>query len=237
MRLIGSSVVTLSILCVSSAASAGPTSGIITGTVTYTGTPAKPEPINMSKQPECAKLYPKPLMTEKVVTGPGNTLQNVVVYISAGASDVSPVPANPVIFDQQNCRYTTHVLAFRVGEDVSISNSDPWSHNIHPIPRINREWNKLQPPTTPPFSYSYDKEEFIPVKCNIHAWMQAYFIVLKTSYFAVTGQDGRFAMPNLPPGKYTITAWHETFGTQSQEITIMNGQSLTVDFIFPGKSY
>jgi hypothetical protein len=237
MRLKGSFVAALFILCVSSAASAGPTSGIITGTVTYTGTPAKPEPINMSKQPECAKLYPKPLMTEKVVTGPGNTLQNVVVYISAGASDVSPVPANPAIFDQQNCRYTTHALAFRVGQDVSISNSDPWSHNIHPIPRINREWNKLQPPTTPPFSYSYDKEEFIPVKCNIHAWMQAYFIVLKTSYFAVTGQDGRFAMPNLPPGKYTITAWHETFGTQSQEITIMNGQSLTVDFVFQAKSY
>jgi hypothetical protein len=237
MRRKSSCVAALFILCVSAVADAGPRSGIITGAVTYTGTPAKPEPINMSKQPECARLYPKPLMTEKVVTGPGNAVQNVVVYISAGASDASPVTANPAIFDQQNCRYTTHVLAFRVGQDVSISNSDPWSHNIHPIPRINREWNKLQPPTTPPFSYSYDKEEFIPVKCNIHAWMLAYFVVLKTSHFSVTGQDGRFALPNLPPGKYTITAWHETFGTQSQEITIMDGQSLTVDFVFQAKSY
>jgi hypothetical protein len=235
MRLERLCMAALCTLCVPAVAGAGPNSGIVSGKVTYTGTPAKPEPINMSKQPECAKLYPQPLMTEKVVTGPGNTLQNVVVYISAGASDVSPVPATPASFDQQNCRYTTHVLAFRVGQDVSISNSDPWSHNIHPIPRINREWNKLQPPTTPPFSYSYDKEEFIPVKCNIHAWMLAYFVVLKTSHFAVTREDGRFSLPDLPPGKYIISAWHEVYGTKSQEITVADGQSVTVDFVFQAK--
>src|ERR1700694_2084448 len=102
----------LSILCIPVLTGAGPRRGVISGRVTYTGTPAKPEPINMSKQPECAKLYSRPLMTEKVVTGPGNTLQNVVVYISNGASDVSPAPANPAILDHTNCHYTTHVLAF-----------------------------------------------------------------------------------------------------------------------------
>ena len=225
----------LSILCISVITGAGPRRGVISGRVTYTGTPAKPEPINMSKQPECAKLYSRPLMTEKVVTGPGNTLQNVVVYISNGASDFSPVPGTPVNFDQQNCRYTTHVLAFRVGQDVKISNSDPWSHNIHPLPQVNREWNKMQPAATPPFSYSYDKQEFIPIKCNIHSWMNAYFVVLGTSHFAVTGEDGEFALPDLPPGKYTITAWHETYGTKRQEITIADGQSLKVDFVFEAK--
>jgi len=189
----------------------------------------------MTKQPECGKLYSRPLLTERVVTGAGNTLQNVVVYISAGASDVSPAPATPMSFDQQNCRYTTHVLAFRVGQEVKISNNDPWSHNIHPMAKINREWNKMQPPGTPPFSYSYDNQEFIPVKCNIHAWMQAYFVVLKTSHFAVTGEDGRFTLPNLPPGKYTLTAWHETYGTQTHEITLGDGQSPTIDFVFQAK--
>jgi len=225
----------LSILCIPVITGAGPRRGVISGRVTYTGTPAKPEPINMSKQPECAKLYSRPLMTEKVVTGPGNTLQNVVVYISNGASDFTPVPGTPVNFDQQNCRYTTHVLAFRVGQDVKISNSDPWSHNIHPLPQVNREWNKMQPAATPPFSYSYDKQEFIPIKCNIHSWMNAYFVVLGTSHFAVTGEDGEFALPDLPPGKYTITAWHETYGTKRQEITIADGQSLKVDFVFEAK--
>src|ERR1700687_611431 len=138
MRLERLCMAALSILCVPAVAGAGPSRGVIIGRVTYARTPAKPEPINMSKQPECAKLYSRPLMTEKVVTGPGNTLQNVVVYISNGASDFSPVPGTPVNFDQQNCRYTTHVLAFRVGQDVKISNSDPWSHNIHPLPQVNR---------------------------------------------------------------------------------------------------
>lgn len=222
----------LSILCVPGVAGTGPSDGVIIGRVTYTGTPQKPEPINMSKQPECVKLYSRPLMTEKVVTGPENTLQNVVVYISAGASDVSAVPATPVSFDQRNCHYTTHVLAFRAGQDVSISNSDPFNHNIHPMARINREWDRMQLRDTPPFSYSYENEEFIPVKCNIHSWMTAYFVVLKTGHFRVTGEDGLFRLPDLPAGRYTITAWHETYGTQSQEITINGGQTQTVNFIF-----
>jgi plastocyanin len=235
MRLERLCLTALSILCVPVSAGAGPGSGIVSGRVTYTGTPTKPAPINMSKQPECVKLYFKPLMTEKVVTGPGNALQNVVVYISAGESDFSPAPATPADFEQKNCRYTTHVLAFRVGQDVKIANNDPFNHNIHPMPQLNREWNRLQLPETPPFTYSYDKQEFIPVKCNIHAWMQAYFVVLKTSHFAVTGENGHFALLDLRPGKYTITAWHETYGTRSQEITIADGQSLSVDFVFQAK--
>jgi hypothetical protein len=225
----------LSIFCLSGMPGAGPSTAVVAGKVTYTGTPAKPEPINMAKQPECVKLYSKPLMTEKVVTGPGNTLRNVIVYISDGASDGSAPPATPATFDQQNCRYTTHVAAFQVGQEVKIANSDPFSHNIHPMPKINREWNKIQLPGTPPFFYSYDSPEIIPIKCNIHSWMQAYFVVLKTGHFAVTGEDGRFALPGLLPGKYAITAWHETFGTQSQEVTVGSGQSLAVNFVFRAK--
>ena len=232
MRLERLCIAALAILSIP--AMAGPGGGVITGRVTYTGTPAKPDPINMSKQAECVRLYSKPLMTEKVVTGPGNTLQNVVVYISAGESESegSPVPATPVNFDQQNCRYTTHVLAFRAGQDVNISNSDPFSHNIHPLAKTNREWNRIQPASTPPFSYSYEHEEFIPVKCNIHSWMQAYFVVLKTSHFAVTGEDGQFKLPELPPGRYTVTAWHEIYGTRRQEISIAGGETATLNFVF-----
>jgi Carboxypeptidase regulatory-like domain len=211
---------------------AGVNTAVITGRVTYTGTPAKREPINMSKQPECLKLYSKPLTTERVVTGSGNSLENVVVYISAGETESAPPPRTPATFDQQGCRYATHVLAFRAGQDVNISNSDPFSHNIHPLAKVNREWNRMQPPGTPPFSYSYEKEEFILVKCNIHAWMQAYFVVLRTSHFAVTAEDGEFRLPELPAGKYTVTAWHEAYGTQKQEIAIAGGETQTLNFIF-----
>jgi Carboxypeptidase regulatory-like domain len=225
----------LSVLAVPALLAASPNDGAIVGKVTYTGSPAKPQPIDMSKQPDCVKLNSRPQMTEQTITGPNNSLDNVVVYISAGASDNAPVPISPASFDQQNCHYTTHVLAFRAGQEVRISNSDPFSHNIHPLPAVNREWNKMQPPGTPPFSYSYDNQEFIPVKCNIHSWMRAYFVVLKTNHFAVTGEDGRFGLPDLPPGRYTVTAWHEVYGTQSQEITVTDGQRLTVDFVFKVK--
>jgi plastocyanin len=236
MQLAKACMAALSILSVSAVVAPGPGGGAIMGTVTYTGTPLKAEPINMSKEPTCVKMHPKGLMTEKVVTGPGNTLQNVVVYISAG-SDTSAVPRTAVSFDQQACHYTTHVLAFRVGQDVKISNSDPFSHNIHPIARINREWNRIQPAGTPAFSYSYENEEFIPVKCNIHSWMQAYFVVLKTGHFAVTGEDGRFTLPDLLPGSYTVTAWHEAYGTRNQEITIVGGQTPTVNFFFQASPF
>jgi hypothetical protein len=65
--------------------------------------------------------------------------------------------------------------------------------------------------------------------------MRAYFVVLKTAHFAVTGDDGRFTLPNLPAGKYTVTAWHEDYGTQNQEITIVSNQTLTVNFMFRAK--
>lgn len=210
--------------------------GTISGRVTLSGAPPKSKPFDLSKEPECVKMHASnPLYPETVLIGPGNTLRNVVVYISAGASDNSPVPSTPVSFDQQGCHYTTHVLAFRVGQEVRISNSDPFAHNIHPLAKVNREWNKMQPPGTPPFSYAYDHEEFIHIKCNIHPWMDGYFVVLKTSHFALTGEDGRFSLPDLPPGQYTVSAWHEIYGTQSKEITVTSGESESLDFTFSAR--
>jgi len=210
-------------------------SGAVTGKVTFVGTPAKAEPIDMSKDPACVKLHAKPLLTEKVVTGSGNTLENVVVYISSGADDAPAEGMSEAHFDQQGCRYTTHVLAVRAGQSIRISNSDPLSHSIHPLAKINREWNRIQPAQTPAFSYAYDKEEFIPVKCNIHPWMLGYFAVLKTSHFAVTSEDGTYTLPQLPPGKYTVTAWHELYGTQSREVTITGSEPQIVNFLFYAK--
>ena len=237
MQLARASLAALFVLGASAALYSGPGSGVITGKVTYTGTPPKPKLLDVSKQPECIKFHPSGLPTEDVVTGPGNTLQNVVVYISAGDHDPAPPPATAATFDQQGCHYTTHVLPLRVGQDVSISNSDPFSHNIHPLGKINREWNRIQPPGTPPFSYSYEYEEFIYVKCNIHAWMKAYFVVLKTRHVSVTGDDGTFKLPDLPTGRYTVTAWHETFGTQNQDVTVGGGETETVNFAFRANPY
>lgn len=230
-------VVGLAMLAVAAGAKAGsPAGGTISGKVTYEGTPAKMKPIDMSKEPSCAKMYPTPPMAESVVTGAGNSLENVVVYISAGAPDEA-VPTTAAVFTQKGCRYIPHVLAFQVNQELKIQNEDQTSHNIHPLPKINREWNKSQPPGTPPISEKYDKAEIFPVKCNVHPWMHGNFAVLKNSHYAVTGDGGGFSLVNLPPGKYTVTAWHESYGDQTQDVTINGSETKTISFVFKAKPY
>jgi plastocyanin len=211
--------------------------GTVTGKVTYTGTPAKQKPIDMSKEPSCAKQHATPITGETVVTGPNNALENVVVYVSAGANDDGKVPSQAVLYDQKGCQYVPHVLPMHTGQELKIANDDQTSHNIHPLAKVNQEWNKSQPPGTPPIVQKYDKEEFISVKCNIHPWMHGYFVVLKTNHYDVSKGGGEFKLPDLPPGKYTITAWHEDYGTQTADVTITGNESKDVNFTFKAKAY
>src|SRR5207302_5910511 len=198
---------------------------------------AKQKPIDMSKEPSCAKQHTTPVTTETVVTGANNTLANVVVYISAGAPDESSAPAQAVTFTQKGCQYIPHVLAMHTGQELKVVNADQTSHNIHPLAKINREWNKSQPPGTPPISDKYDKMEFIPVKCNVHPWMHGTFAVMKNSHYSITGADGGFTLPDLPPGKYTVTAFHESYGDQTQEVSIAGSETKSVNFVFKAKPY
>jgi plastocyanin len=227
----------LSMLLAFAIGHAGPAGGSITGKVTYEGTPAKQKPIDMSKEPTCAKLHTTPITTETVVTGAGNALQNVVVYISAGGPDSSTPPSKPAVIDQKGCQYIPHVVTMEVNQPLQVLNDDQTSHNIHPLAKENREWNKSQPPGSPPFTEKFEKPEFIPVKCNIHPWMHGTFAVMKTSHYAVSGDNGDFTLPDLPAGKYTVTAWHESYGTQTQEVTISGSEKKSVNFVFKAKPY
>jgi plastocyanin len=210
-------------------------SGSITGKVTYTGTPMKMKPIDMSKEPSCAKQHATPITTQNVTTGPGNTLQWVVVYISAG-DEGTTTPSQGVRYDQKGCEYLPHILPMEVGQQLQIFNDDQTSHNIHPLAKVNQEWNKSQPPGSPPIDTKWDKPEFISVKCNIHPWMHGYFVVLKTSHYAVTSDDGSFTITGVPAGKYTVTAWQEQYGTKTQEVTVGAGAA-TANFVFTATPY
>jgi hypothetical protein len=227
----------LTVLAASAIAFAGPSGGSISGKVTYEGTPARQKPIDMSKEPGCAAQHPIPITTETVVVGPGNALVNVVVYISAGAPDESTPPTQAATVTQKGCQYLPHVVPMVVNQELKVVNADSNSHNIHPLAKINNEWNKSQPPGTPPFSEKFGKPEFIAVKCNIHPWMHSSFAVLKNSHYAVSGGDGSFSLPNLPPGKYTITAWHESYGEQTQDVAISGNETKTISFVFKAKPY
>lgn len=210
--------------------------GTVAGKVTYTGTAPKMKQIDMAKEPSCAKEHATPVMNESVVTGEGNTLGDVVVYISAGGP-AGAAPASPAAFEQKGCQYLPHVLALQAGQELLIKNDDQTSHNIHPMSKVNPEWNKSQPPGAPPIQVTYDKPEFIPVKCNVHPWMHGYFAVLSTSHSTVTGSDGSFSLSDLPPGKYTVTAWQERFGTQSQEVTITGTETAKLNFVLKATEY
>lgn len=225
----------VAIISASMMTSARPSGGTVNGKITYEGTPAKQKPIDMSKEPSCAKQYTTPPTTETVVTGPNNALENVVVYISAGAPDEA-APSKAAVFTQKGCRYLPHVLAFQVNQELNVMNDDQTSHNIHPLAKINREWNKSQPPGSPPIVDKYDKAEMIPVKCNIHPWMHGYFAVLSTSHAAVTDAEGNYTIKDVPPGKYTVTAWQESYGSQTQEVTV-SAAAATANFTYKALPY
>jgi plastocyanin len=211
--------------------------GTVSGTVKFDGQPPKGRPIDMAKEPNCKKAYSTPPTTQAVVANPNGTLDNVIVYVSQGLPDKAyQPPSEPVVYDQKNCMYHPHVTGLQVNQTLRVTNSDSNSHNIHPLAKINHEWNKSQPAGAPPFDEKFDKEEIaIPVKCNIHPWMRGYIAVLKHPYYSVTGEDGKFTLKDLPAGKYTLTAWQESWGTQTQEVTVSGSETKSVDFTFKAK--
>lgn len=214
------------------------TVGSLSGVVKLDGTAPKFRPINMSADPYCVKANKSPVFPDEVVTGSGNTLANVIVYVKTGAEDYSfPTPSESVTLDQKDCMYVPHVVALMVGQQLKVVNSDQTTHNIHPTPADNRAWNKSQPPSAAPILDSFARPEVaIPVKCNVHPWMKGYIGVMANPYYAVTDKDGKFELKDLPPGTYTIEAWQEKYGTQDQTVTIGAKESKTADFTFKAGS-
>jgi hypothetical protein len=207
------------------------------GSIKFQGSALKPARIDMSSDPNCAKAHPTPATTEDLVVGSNGALANAIVYVSDGLGDKTfEPPQQPVVIEQKGCQYQPHIVALQTNQKLDVVNSDATTHNIHPMPNNNREWNKTQPHGVA-VEETFPREEIpIPVKCNIHPWMHAYIAVFKHPYFAVTDKDGNFDVKNLPPGTYTIKAWHEKLGTLTQKVTISGDEAKTLDFVFKSGS-
>lgn len=205
----------------------------VQGVVKFAGTVPKPARIDMSADPYCAKVHPSPVMAEDIVTGANGGLENAIVFIADGLGDRTFQPRDqPVVIEQKGCMYQPRLVVLRANQPLRVVNSDKTTHNIHPMPQNNREWNKSQPPGVL-IEESFPREEIaIPVKCNVHPWMRGYVAVLKHPFFAVTAKDGTFNLRNLPPGTYTVEAWHGKLGTATQKITIGAGETKMVQFVF-----
>jgi len=213
--------------------------GKITGTVKLDGAPPHMKGIDMSKDPYCVKQHAsEPAHMETVVVGTGGGLENVVLYISEGLPPTlqNEVPSEVPVFDQKGCMYQPHVLPLDANQKFKVTTSDQTAHNIHPLPNpmTNVGWNQSQPPGAPPIEKSWKNPEMIPVKCNIHPWMNGWHVVVKGPY-AVTDGSGNYTINNVPPGSYTVTAWQETYNTQTQKVTVAAGQSAKAEFTFKAK--
>ena len=214
--------------------------GKITGTVKLDGTAPHMKGIDMSKDPYCVKANAStPQHLQTVEVGSGGGLENVVLYISEGlpANVLGEVPSAEPTFDQKNCMYTPHVLALDANQKFKVTTSDQTTHNIHPLPNPmtgNIPWNQSQPPGAAPVEKSWKAEEVIPVQCNIHPWMHGWHVVVKGPY-ATTDDNGAYTINNVPPGNYTVTAWQEEYGKQTQKVTVAAGGAGSANFTFKAK--
>ena len=207
----------------------------ITGTVVFDGKPPAIKPLAMEADPACAKKHKAPVPSEMLVLGSGNTMGNILVWVSKGlpSGKTFPVPKTPVVLDQNGCVYKPHVMGIMVGQTYRILNNDGVLHNIHTLPKVNPSFNKGMPATLKEATTVFAKpEDVFHIKCDVHPWMSAYMAVFTHPFFSVTGTDGKFTISGLDPGTYEITAWHERLGTQTASITVGANETKSQNFKF-----
>ena len=197
------------------------TAGTLSGRATFSGTAPAAETLQMASDQAClqSSTTPNPVSDAVLIAADGG-LKNVFVYVKDGLDPEYgfDIPTTTVVLDQKGCRYTPRIVGVRAGQPIDIVNSDPTLHNVHALPTANPEFNQGQPiqgfRTTRTFT---TPEVMVRFKCDVHSWMAAHVGVVAHPYFAITKDDGSFEIPNLPPGTYTIEAWHEKFGTQCRQ--------------------
>jgi plastocyanin len=206
----------------------------LTGLVKFEGVPPKMSPIPMGADPYCASQHSTPATDEEAVVGPGGELANVIVFVKNAPAGAAP--STPAVLDQRGCQYHPHVQVVQVGQPLEIKNSDSTLHNVHAMPTVNSPFNEGQPIQGMVSTKKFDKAEITPfkVKCDVHGWMKSFMVVLPHPYHAVSAMNGTFSIANLPPGNYTLVAWHEKYGQQEQQVTVGPKEQKQVSFTFKG---
>jgi plastocyanin len=207
--------------------------GSISGTIKMDGAPPQRQAIKMSADPQCEAANAGGRLGDVFLVKDGK-VQNVFVYIKEGLGDQKfDTPTTPAHMDQVGCMYTPRVVGVMVGQEIEIKNSDGTLHNVHALPSASKPFNNAMPMKGMTIKRKFTAPEImVRMKCDVHPWMAAYIGVLSHPFFAVSGADGSFTIANVPPGSYTIEAWHEKMGAQTASVTVADGAAATADFTF-----
>lgn len=203
------------------------------GTISFVGKPPEPMRIDTGADPICGKINPDPTTDSVLVTD--QKLANVVVYVRGESLNAYSfdAPSGEVTLEHKGCKYVPHVLGMQTQQTLRVVNSDPTTHNTHPTPKNNREWNQSQPPGGGVIAQRFALPElFIPFKDNQHPWEKAYVGVFSHPFFSVSGKDGSYKIYGLPPGQYTVVAWHEKLGEQTVDLFLAGSEQKNLDFAF-----
>ena len=215
------------------------TAGEIKGRVKYIGKSPKAKRIRMDADPVCAASHQEAAKAESFIVDADGNMANVIVYLK-GVEYSGKTPSNEVIIDQKGCVYSPHVLGVQAGQPLKILNSDATMHNIHGLPKINKEFNFGMPKSLKQKTVTFNKaEDVFVIKCDVHPWMKSYTQVFDHPYFAVSGSDGSFSISDVPDGTYEAIAWQEKFGSKrimTQSVTVKSGDAeLNFSFERPKK--
>jgi plastocyanin len=203
--------------------------GTISGKIILKGS-YKPGILTVGKDKEvCGASKTDPAL----LVGAQGEVKNAVIQIAGIAGKTAP--DKEAVLDQAQCEYAPHVLVIPAWTTVKIRNNDGILHNVHTFSKINSPFNKAQPKYLKEFEHTFEKPEFISVKCDVHGWMSGWIVVTEKAHFTVSGADGVFQFADVPLGEHTVEVWHETLGNQTQKVKVAAKETANVLFGFSGK--
>lgn len=169
------------------------------------------------------------------------TPANILVYLAEAPPFSGDLSGVKFVMDQRNLEFIPHVLPILVGSAVEFPNNDKVEHNVFSLSRT-KQFNLGSYGAGESKTVVFDKPGIVELRCDVHAEMAAYILVLKNPYFALTGEKGRFEIPdssylnqiglkgieNLAPGKYSVKTWHEKLKTQREAVVVPENGDVTL---------
>jgi len=203
----------------------------ISGEAIHIGSPPGPFVIWVKKD---AEVFGEKVPDDRLVVSRAGKIRNVVVALE-GIREGKPWPNHSSRLLNKGGRFLPHVQAVRTGTQLEIINRDPVLHNTHGYQGGRTVFNLAQPNRDQVIRKPLRRPGLIDVMCDAHDWMSAWIVVHDHPYLAMTGEDGSYTITDIPPGTYTLTAWHEKLGRQQLQVTVKAKEQKRMDFSFPVK--